>query len=73
MNYAETQMFDCGSLQPSRFPNQVNEPAIKPLLVDDVIAVEKYIKENTGLVVDSYFSATKIKWIIDNVDGVKHK
>lgn len=35
--------------------------------------LEKYIKENTGLVVDSYFSATKIKWIIDNVDGVKHK
>ena len=35
--------------------------------------LEKYIKENTGLVVDSYFSATKIKWIIDNVDGVKNK
>jgi len=35
--------------------------------------LEKYIKENTGLVVDSYFSATKIKWIIDNVDGVKSK
>lgn len=35
--------------------------------------LEKYIKENTGLVVDSYFSATKIKWVIDNVDGVKHK
>ena len=35
--------------------------------------LENYIKENTGLVVDSYFSATKIKWIIDNVDGVKEK
>ena len=35
--------------------------------------LEKYIKENTGLVVDSYFSATKIKWIIDNVDNVKNK
>ena len=35
--------------------------------------LEEYIKENTGLVVDSYFSATKIKWIIDNVDGVKDK
>ena len=33
--------------------------------------LEEYIKENTGLVVDSYFSATKIKWIIDNVDVVK--
>ncbi len=35
--------------------------------------LENYIKENTGLVVDSYFSATKIKWIIDNVNGVKEK
>ena len=35
--------------------------------------LEEYIKENTGLVVDSYFSATKIKWIIDNVDGVRDK
>ena len=35
--------------------------------------LEEYIKENTGLVVDSYFSATKIKWIIDNVYGVKDK
>ena len=28
-----------------------------------------YIKDNTGLVVDAYFSATKIKWILENVDG----
>jgi glycerol kinase len=37
---------------------------------------EKYgemIREKTGLVVDAYFSATKIKWIIDNVAGVKDK
>lgn len=26
----------------------------------------KYIKEHTGLIVDAYFSATKIKWILDN-------
>jgi len=26
-----------------------------------------YVKENTGLVIDSYFSGTKIKWILDNV------
>lgn len=30
-----------------------------------------YIKNHTGLIVDAYFSATKIKWIIDNVPGVK--
>ena len=32
---------------------------------------EKLISEKTGLVLDPYFSATKIKWILDNVDGAK--
>lgn len=32
-----------------------------------------YIHENTGLVIDAYFSATKIKWILDNVDGAREK
>jgi glycerol kinase len=31
----------------------------------------QYVRENTGLVIDSYFSGTKIKWILDNVDGVR--
>ena len=35
--------------------------------------LELYTNENTGLVIDSYFSATKIKWIIENVEGVKTK
>lgn len=35
--------------------------------------LEEYIKENTGLVVDAYFSGTKIKWILDNVEGAKDK
>lgn len=30
-----------------------------------------YIKENTGLVLDAYFSGTKIKWILDNVEGAR--
>lgn len=34
--------------------------------------VEK-IQEKTGLILDSYFSATKIKWILDNVDGVRER
>ena len=34
---------------------------------------EDYIKENTGLLLDAYFSATKIKWILDNVSGAKKK
>ena len=28
--------------------------------------LETYVKKNTGLVIDSYFSGTKIKWILDN-------
>lgn len=35
--------------------------------------LEEYIKENTGLVVDAYFSGTKIKWILDNVEGAREK
>jgi len=35
--------------------------------------LEKYIKETTGLVIDAYFSATKIKWILDNVAGAREK
>ena len=35
--------------------------------------LEKYVKENTGLVIDAYFSGTKIKWILDNVKGAKQK
>lgn len=34
---------------------------------------DKYIKENTGLLIDAYFSATKIKWILDNVEGAREK
>ncbi len=31
------------------------------------------VKEKTGLLIDSYFSATKIKWILDNVAGAREK
>uniref|UniRef100_UPI0040482B17 glycerol kinase GlpK n=2 Tax=Roseivirga sp. TaxID=1964215 RepID=UPI0040482B17 len=34
---------------------------------------EAYIRENTGLMVDSYFSGTKISWILDNVEGARSK
>lgn len=34
--------------------------------------VEK-IREKTGLIVDAYFSATKIRWILENVSGAKEK
>lgn len=29
------------------------------------------IKKKTGLVIDSYFSGTKVKWILDNVEGAR--
>lgn len=31
------------------------------------------IREKTGLVIDAYFSATKIKWLLDNVEGARTK
>jgi glycerol kinase len=35
--------------------------------------LEKYIRENTGLVLDAYFSGTKVKWILDNVEGARQQ
>jgi glycerol kinase len=31
------------------------------------------IQDKTGLIIDSYFSATKAKWILENVDGAREK
>ncbi|MBE6827926.1 MAG: glycerol kinase GlpK [Ruminococcaceae bacterium] len=33
--------------------------------------LSQYIKDHTGLVVDAYFSATKIRWILENVEGAQ--
>ncbi|MCV5656547.1 FGGY family carbohydrate kinase, partial [Escherichia coli] len=30
--------------------------------------LEEYIKDTTGLVIDPYFSGSKVKWILDNVE-----
>lgn len=35
--------------------------------------LEKMVREKTGLVIDSYFVATKVKWILDNVEGAREK
>ncbi len=35
--------------------------------------LEDYISKTTGLKIDAYFSATKIKWILDNVEGARQK
>lgn len=34
---------------------------------------EQLIREKTGLVIDAYFSATKVKWILDNVEGARER
>ncbi len=34
---------------------------------------EAYLRKTTGLVADAYFSGTKVKWILDNVDGARKK
>lgn len=33
----------------------------------------KVIRDKTGLVIDAYFSATKLKWLLDNVPGAREK
>ena len=35
--------------------------------------LEEYIRENTGLLIDAYFSGTKIKWILDHVEGLRER
>ena len=32
-----------------------------------------YVQEHTGLLIDAYFSATKLKWILDHVEGAREK
>ena len=44
-------------------------------ICDDLKAkgYEAMVREKTGLVVDAYFSGTKVKWILDNVEGARAK
>lgn len=35
--------------------------------------LESHIRETTGLVLDAYFSGTKVKWILDHVDGARER
>lgn len=34
---------------------------------------EEMIRRKTGLIIDAYFSGTKIKWILDHVDGARER
>ncbi len=45
-------------------------PIVDKLLAD---GLGDHIKQTTGLVPDAYFSATKIKWLLDHVDGAREK
>ena len=44
-------------------------------LVDSLVdaGLSDHIKKTTGLMPDAYFSATKIKWILENVEGLKER
>ncbi|WP_308753292.1 glycerol kinase GlpK [uncultured Anaerotruncus sp.] len=44
-------------------------------IIDDLAArgLSGYIREATGLVPDAYFSGTKIKWILDHVEGARER
>jgi glycerol kinase len=35
--------------------------------------LEDYVRTNTGLVIDAYFSGTKVNWILENVEGAREK
>lgn len=38
---------------------------------ESIMDKDPWFQEKTGIMIDSYFSGTKIKWILDNVEGVK--
>lgn len=44
-------------------------------ICDDLkgMGLEAYVRENTGLVLDAYFSGTKVKWLLDHVEGAREK
>jgi glycerol kinase len=44
-------------------------------IVDGLVrdGLEDHIKKTTGLIPDAYFSGTKIKWILDNVEGARER
>lgn len=45
-------------------------PICDQLMAD---GLSDYVKEKTGLLIDAYFSGTKIKWILDNVPGARER
>ena len=35
--------------------------------------IMNFFKQKTGLLIDAYFSGTKVKWILDHVEGAREK
>ncbi|MCV9388298.1 glycerol kinase GlpK [Reichenbachiella ulvae] len=60
-------IYNCISWQDTRTTLMCND------LKDEEEGIEAYIKETTGLLLDPYFSATKVQWILDNVSGARRK
>jgi len=52
MTYDQVQMFDCGSIGNSKFPQQEKMKTSKPLLRDVIVAVENHIKSHATYEVD---------------------
>ncbi|MBK9123621.1 MAG: glycerol kinase GlpK [Chloroflexi bacterium] len=44
------------------------QESLAPLAAD--VDIARYVHETTGLRIDAYFSASKIRWLLENVDGV---
>ena len=59
---------------PSATPSSGSAGAPPPICDElEKRGLKDYIKKTTGLVLDAYFSGTKIKWILDNVPGAREK
>ena len=58
--------------RPSRAPSSGRTGA-RPAICDELKArgLEELFRRKTGLVVDAYFSGTKIRWLLDNTEGLR--
>jgi len=52
---------------------KTGEPIHNAIVWQDRRTAQAYIRTNTGLVIDAYFSGTKVKWLLDNVPGARKR
>jgi glycerophosphoryl diester phosphodiesterase len=67
LSYADISQYDCGSLQHPRFPEQQNQPALKPLLRDVLLQTEARANETGRPVAYNIELKSRPEW-----DGVEH-